>query len=284
MTIAVTGATGHLGSLILTNLAAAEHEEPLIALARDTDKAAGYADQAIEVRHLDYTDPQTFPAALDGVSTLVFVSSNQLGNRAEEARNLINAAENAGVTRLVYTSFVGAQDHPDNPLTPEHKATEDLLATSSLAEVIVLRNGYYYENLLSGLNTALETGKLIGALNGAKIAGAARADLAEAAAKAARAQVTPGTYDLVGEPLSYSEIAAQISQATGIAIEAVNVTPEEYKDNLVSAGMPDAVAQFYTDVEVSGANGSLESNATDLYDILGHELITVADVVRAARK
>jgi len=207
MTIAITGATGQLGRLVIAALKAKAPGTEIIALARAPEKAA---DLGVTARAFDYDAPEGLAPALDGVETLLLISGSEVGKRVPQHKAVIAAAQAAGVGHIVYTSLLNA---PDSPLmlAPEHAATEAALAGSGLG-VTLLRNGWYTENYLMSLPAALEHKALIGAAGNGKIASATRADMAEAAAAVLADKALQGkTYDLVGEaytPVSYTHLRA----------------------------------------------------------------------------
>ena len=88
MTIAITGATGQLGRLAIAALKT--RGAAPIALARSPEKAA---DLGVEVRGFDYFAPDT--AALQGVETLVLISSNDFNDRAGQHKAVIAVAKAA---------------------------------------------------------------------------------------------------------------------------------------------------------------------------------------------
>ena len=106
MTIAVTGATGKLGRLVIAGLKAKRPATEIVALARNPAKAS---DLGVAVREADYAKPETLARALTGVDTLVLISSSEIGQRAAQHRNVIEAAKKAGVKRIVYTSLLHAE-------------------------------------------------------------------------------------------------------------------------------------------------------------------------------
>ena len=108
MTIAVTGATGQLGRLVLTSLR--ERGVPaadLVALARDTSRLDDWAEQGVQVRLADYDEPATLPDALAGVDTLLLISGSELGQRARQHPRH-RRCRAAGVGLLAYTSVAEA--------------------------------------------------------------------------------------------------------------------------------------------------------------------------------
>ena len=105
-TYAVTGATGHLGRLVVAELLArGVPAADVVGLARNPAKAA---DLGVPVRPADYSDPTTLPAALDGVDVLLLVSGSEVGRRVPQHTAVIEAAKAAGVRRMAYTSIADA--------------------------------------------------------------------------------------------------------------------------------------------------------------------------------
>jgi len=150
MTILITGATGNLGRLIISSLIERGADpQTIVAGARDVAKGA---DLGVRVVHLDYTDPASIADALDGVDTVALVSGSEVGQRVAQHRAVIDAAKDAGVSKLVYTSAPKATTS-DLVLAPEHKATEELIAASGIPAVI-LRNNWYTENYAADLRRA----------------------------------------------------------------------------------------------------------------------------------
>jgi NAD(P)H dehydrogenase (quinone) len=128
MTIAITGATGQLGRLVVNTLKGKAPATDIVALVRSPAKAA---DLGVAAREADYAKPETLDRALAGIDTLLLISSSEIGQRATQHRNVIDAAKKAGVKRIVYTSLLHADTSPLS-LADEHRATEaDLKASSN---------------------------------------------------------------------------------------------------------------------------------------------------------
>ncbi len=119
MTIAVTGATGHLGRLVIDKLKA-KTGEAIVALVRSPASAGGLG---VAVREADYAKPVTLKPALAGVDALLFISSSEIRQRAQHHHNVIEAAKAADVKRIVYTSLLHADVSPMS-LAVEHRETE----------------------------------------------------------------------------------------------------------------------------------------------------------------
>ncbi len=167
-TIGITGATGALGSLVLDDLLArGVPATNLVALVRDSAKAAGRAATGIDVREANYDHAASWPPVLEGIDTLLLISASEPGARVPQHTAVIEGAKAAGVQRIVYTSLLRA-DTSQLALAPEHKATEELLAASGLA-VTVLRNSWYTENYTAQIGQYLATGTIVDATSGATI-------------------------------------------------------------------------------------------------------------------
>ena len=139
MTILVTGATGNLGRLVIASLLERGADpQSIVAGARDVAKAE---DLGVRVARLDYTDPSSVAAPVEGVDSVLLISGSEVGQRVTQHQSVIDAAKAAGVTKFVYTSAPKATTS-DLVLAPEHKATEELIAASDLPSVI-LRNNWY---------------------------------------------------------------------------------------------------------------------------------------------
>lgn len=142
--IAVTGATGQLGRLVIDELLKTTEAKNIIAAVRTPTKASGLADRGVQVREADYSLPETLAAAFEGASKLLLISGIDLGKREEQHKAVIDAAKSAGVSFLAYTSILHCDTSP-LLLAAEHLATERYLQSSGLIYSL-LRNGWYYEN------------------------------------------------------------------------------------------------------------------------------------------
>ena len=180
MTIAVTGASGPFGRHAIEVLQRRGiPADQIVAIVRDPAKAGDLRERGVTVRRGDYSDPASLRAALAGVDRLLFVSGSEVGQRIAQHRAVADAAREAGVSLVAYTSSPKA-DSSDMVLAEEHRATEGALVASGVPYVF-LRNGWYVENYTRQLPVILEHG-LIGAAGDGRISAAARGDLAEAAA------------------------------------------------------------------------------------------------------
>lgn len=266
MIIGVTGATGQLGRLVIARLKQRRPEDFLVALARTVSKAAG---AGVEVREADYDKPSTLETALRGLDVLLLISSSEIGRRAAQHRNVVHAAVNAGVRRLVYTSLLHADSSPLS-LAEDHRATEDAIRSAQIPFTI-LRNGWYTENETSRVLRAAESGELSGCAGEGRISSAARADYAEAAVTVLTTEGHEGkTYELAGDDSwTLRDLAAEISRQLGRAVAYRNLTEMEYADLLTRSGLPAPVAALLAGFDTAAARGALFDDGHELSRLVG---------------
>lgn len=277
--IAITGATGQLGRLVVEQLKAQLPAERLVALVRTPAKAA---DLGIAAREADYTRPDTLAAALAGIDTLLLISSPEIGQRVAQHRNAIDAAQRAGVKRIVYTSVLRADTSPLS-LATEHKETESLIKASGLAWTF-LRNGWYTENYTGSIAGALAGGAFIGSAGEGRISSAARADYAAAAVAVLTSPGHDGkTYELAGDSAyTLADLAAEISRQSGKAIPYKNLPEADYAAALKGFGLPEGFAQAIAGWDVAASQGALFDEGRQLSRLIGRPTTLMAASVAAA--
>jgi len=280
MTIAITGATGQLGRLVVAKLKGKAPTD-IVALARNPAKAA---DLGVIVREADYAKPETLASALAGVDTLLLISSSELGPRAAKHRNIIEAAKKAGVRRIAYTSLLHADTSPLD-LATEHRRTEADVEASGIPFTI-LRNGWYTENYTGSIAGALAGGAFIGSAGDGKISSAARADYAEATVTVLTGEGHGGkTYELAGDDAyTLFELAAETSRQTGRAISYRNLPEAEYAAALAGFGLQEALAQAIAGWDVGASKGALFDDGRQLSALIGRPTTPLPVVVADALK
>ena len=257
MIIAVTGATGAFGRLVLADLSTRVPADHLVAVVRDPDRAADLAAQGIDVRQAPYDDLEALTTAFTGVDQLLFVSGSEVGRRVAQHANVVRAAVGAGVGQVTYTSAPHASD-TTLVLAPEHKATEELITGSGLRWTI-LRNNWYSENYASTLASVTETGRLVGAAGEGRVASAARADYAAGAAAVLTTEGHEGVvYELGGDTAwTYADLAGDLASALGRPVEYVSVSAAELDAELTAAGLDEQTRGFLVALDVNVAEGTL---------------------------
>ena len=270
MSIVVTGATGQLGHLIVESLL--ERGVPadtVTAGGRSLDRLDDLAAQGVHVVRIDYTDPATLDAAFAGADVVVLVSSNEFGQRAAQHQNVIDAAVRAGVGRIVYTSIPKADTTP-MLLAGEHQATEAAIIASGLPYTFV-RNSWYIENYTAQIPTYLAHG-VVGAAGDGQVSVAPRRDYAQAAAVVASTDGHVGmVYELGGESITLTQLAALVAEASGTTVAYTDVPEEVLKGILIdAAGFPEPVAATFADVDTRIKAGDLHVTSGDLERLIGH--------------
>jgi len=279
MKTGITGATGQLGRLVIGKLKERVAESTIVALVRNTEKAK---DLGVEAREFDYNKPETLAESLKGIDRLLLISGSDLGQRAKQHTNVVNAAKLAGVKWIVYTSLL----HTGNTsvsLAEEHLPTENAIIESGIPYTI-LRNGWYTENHTSSIGGVLAAGAVFGSAGNGQFSSAARADFAEAAVVVLTGTGHQGkVYELAGEEAyTLAEYAAEIARQTGKNIEYNNLPVSEYAKILESFGLPGFIAEAIAGWDVSASKGDLFDNSHTLSKLTGRPTTPMSEVVKNA--
>ncbi|MBE1877339.1 SDR family oxidoreductase [Myceligenerans pegani] len=277
---AVTGASGHLGRLVVTELLARGVEpHQVVAIARTPGTLDDLAERGVQVREGDYDRPETLNTALAGVSRLLLVSGSEIGRRVPQHTAVIEAAKAAGVGRIAYTSVLKAGS-TSNPVAPEHVESEKVLRASGVPHTI-LRNSWYLEVYTDQAAQYLATGRILGATGGAPVSGAPRADYAAAAASALLENVDGNqVYELGGPAFTLADLAAAITEATGTTVVYEDLAPEAYRSALTGAGLDEGTVRFLVGLDASIAAGELATDSDDLRRLLGREPAALGEAVK----
>ena len=282
--IVITGATGQLGRLVIQSLLAKLPATQIVAAVRNPARAVDLAAQGVQIRQADYTDPASLVTAFQGAEKVLLISSSEIGQRAAQHRNVIDAAKKAGVSLVAYTSILHADRSPLG-LAAEHAATEAYLRESGLPHVL-LRNGWYTENYLASVEPALQHGAFIGSAGEGRISSAARVDYADAAAVALTASGQAGkVYELAGDDsYTLTEFAAELSRQSGKPVPYVNLPEADYKAALLGAGLPEPIANLLADSDVGASKGGLFDDQHQLSALIGRPTTSLAALMPAALK
>lgn len=281
MSIVVTGATGQLGRLVVSALL--EKGVPasdVVALGRDETRLSELADLGVTTRRVDYADASAVRDALAGADRVLLISGSEVGQRVAQHQSVIDAARDAGVSLLAYTSIANA-DTSGLALAEEHIATERAIVASGLPHTL-LRNSWYLDNYTGQLPTYLEHGTVLGSAGEGRVSAATRADLAQAAATALLADQPRPVYELGGVAFTLTELAAAVSEVAGQNVTYTDVPAAALTEALVGAGLPQEYAAILADGDLGLARGELYVDPADLEDLLGRPATTLAEALRAA--
>ena len=283
MSYVITGATGHLGRLVVQELLRrGVPAGDITATGRDITKVKDLADRGVRVLAIDYDDPASLDAAFRGADRILLVSASEPGRRAQQHENAIDAAVRAGAGLLAYTSIANAGT-TSMRLAAEHQATEAALRASGLTYTL-LRNSWYVENYTAQVPAILQRGSLAGSAGDGRVSAATRADYAAAAAAVLTGDGHAGrAYELGGdEAFTLAELAAEIGAQAGQPVGYLDLPEDEYARLLTSAGLPEAAAVTMADADRGLARGDLFVDSGHLRQLIGRPTTTLREAVAAA--
>lgn len=278
MKIAITGASGNYGRLTTERLLERMPAEKLILISRRPAKLAHFAELGCEIRQGDFDDRASMVGALRGADKMLLISTARVGKRLPQHRNAIEAAVEAGVSHIAYTSFIGVAD--DNPalVIKDHGGTEEMLRASGVAWT-ALRDSQYSDALVEAAGPlALSNGCWQACTAGGRIAVVTRSDCVDCAVAVLS---TPGhenrVYNITGpELLRFEDIAEIIADIAGSPIAFRSVSQEEMFAMFDAIGVP---RDAQDDHEVKGFFWSSEDMVTfELAIASGHFGVISDDV------
>lgn len=283
--ILVTGATGHFGkAAIQFLLKKGVAPNDIAALVRDEDKAADLKMQGVVIRKGDYDNYDSLVAAFKGVNKLLFVSGSDIGKRGPQQLSVVTAAKEAGVKYVLYTSFERVNESGTSPIefvAASHLATEKAIKASGIPYTI-FRNNLYADLIPVFLGEkVLETGAYWPS-GETKTAFVLREDMAEAAANVLTSEGHEGKdYYISGnENISFAEIAAIISEASGKKVPFISPGQEEYKAALTGAGVPAEYVNLFAGFAEAIRQGEFINEKSDLEKLLGHKPASVVEFLK----
>lgn len=282
--IAITGATGQLGRKVIQQLLKTLPASQLTALVRDPASAVNKLPDGIILREADYNRPETLAPALQGIEKLLLISSSEVGKRDAQHGSVIDAAVQAGVKFIAYTSLLHADTSPLG-LATEHRATEARLAKSGIGYAL-LRNGWYSENYAASIAPALSHHAFIGATGEGRIASASRQDYAEAAASVITADHQAGkVYELAGDSAyTLQQFSDEIARLSGEKVEYINLSQSEFSAALKQAGLPDGLADMLADSDAGAAQGGLFDDSKTLSQLIGRATTPFSQTIAESLK
>ena len=263
--ILVTGATGGTGSHVVRALLG--QNEDVRVFVRDAEKARALFGNAAEIAVGDFADAQSVRAALAGAEAM-FLSGADDPRRVEWEIAAIDAAVAQGVRRIVKLSSITAGPASPVAFWDWHGRIEEHLRTARVAAV-VLRSSFFMSNVLAAAGQVAHEGRLFAPAGEARIAMIDPRDVGDAAACLLTTPVeVHGAFVLTGPAaITYAEVAAELSAATGRDVEFVNVSDDDARAGLVQAGLPDFVAEQIVAIFAQarqGVNGEVTGTVESL--------------------
>jgi NAD(P)H dehydrogenase (quinone) len=280
--IVVTGATGQLGSRIVGQLLERVPAESVGVSVREPAKAAALAERGVRVRAGDFTEPAGLEQALEGAEQVLVISAGIRGTDAAVAANLaaIDAARAAGAKRILYTSHQAASRSSLFGAMDTHARTEEYLAGLDVP-FTALRNGYYATAIGLSLGGVRETGRLAVPADG-PFSWTGHDDLASVAVAAL---VEDGLFDGATPPLTapvaldFEAVAGVVSELLDRPVTRVVVGDDEWKDTVVSHGVPADAAEFLLGMFRAARRGEFAVTDPTLESVLGRPATSVRSVL-----
>lgn len=273
-TLAITGSTGALGGAVARHLAARGVAQRLVA--RSPDRAP-VLDRAVAVAAA-YGDRDAALHALDGVTTLFMVSAAESADRLDQHLTFVDAAVDAGVEHVIYTSFFGAAPDCTFTLGRDHFATEEHLRSRGLAFTF-LRDNFYLDFLPL---TVGEDGVIRGPAGAGRVSAVARSDVADVAARVLADPVAHrgATYDLTGpEALTFAEVATMLGTATGRPVSFHDETVEEAYESRTPWNAPDWQNDAWVSTYTAIRAGEVSAVSDDVRLITGRDPISLRELL-----
>ncbi|WP_285114965.1 SDR family oxidoreductase [Leifsonia sp. fls2-241-R2A-40a] len=276
-TLALTGVTGAVGRM--TADALADRGLPFRMLARSPERAPRYPGSTVVAA--SYGDREAVFAALDGVETLLMVSAAENVERLGQHLAFVDAAAEADVRHIVYTSFFGAAPDATFTLARDHYATEQSIRASGMQFTFLRDNLYldFAENLVG------DDGVIRGPAADGRAAMVGRADVARVAAEVLQ---HPGnhleaTYDLTGpEELTLAEVAEKLSAHTGRPVSFHDETLPEAYASRARWHAPDWQLDAWVSTYTAIAAGELAGVTNDVERVTGRRPLSLDELLRDA--
>ncbi|RUR03086.1 NAD(P)H-binding protein [Labedella endophytica] len=280
--IVITGATGRLGGAVLRELLARIPADELGISTTSPGALQEAADRGIRVRRGDYDDPASLAHAFDGADRVLLVSAPRIGEAATTAHRIaIDAARDAGVDRLFYTSHVGADALSPFPPAVTHAATEVMLRESGVPFTAV-RNGFYADTPVRLVQDAVAQGELRLPADG-PVSWTTHDDLAPAIAALL---LDPAIDDTVVNLTARAAVdadglAAIASTIAGRPIPLRRVGDEDYRAALLADGVPEVGAHMSLAIFQAARQRRFGIVDPRLESLIGRPSRTLEDVVTA---
>ncbi len=276
----ITGSTGYLGSATIEYLLNKVSPSEITALARNEEKAKSLINKGVDVRIGNYDDYESLVKAFQGIDKLLLISASEMGNRAAQHINAINAAKEAGVKHIVYTSFIRQKDDPNSALwfiAKDHVETEEHLVNCGIPYTL-FKNGFYMDMITDFIGeNVLETQTVFLPAKEGKVNFALRKEIAEALANVLTSEGHESkVYNIGGEvTVSFGEIADFLSEISGKKINYVSPDAETYKQELAKHNVPEMYINMFAAFAIAFSENAMDVPSNDLTDLLGRKSMEV---------
>lgn len=278
----VTGASGHLGQRVI-ELLLESGADSIIATTRNPEKLAHFANRGVIVRYANFDEPQSLVSAFAGANRMLLISTDALdevGKRLKQHQIAVKAGKEAGVSHIIYTSLISADDSPVL-FAPDHAGTEQAIIESGVGYTI-LRNNLYMDLLVQSIPQAYQMNGLYGATADGKTAYITREDCAKVAAAALSASFDGNRIlNITGaEAVSQADIAQIATHLTGKSLAYHPIPLEALIQGMTGAGLPLPVAEAYASIDIAIAQGKMGIVSSDFTTLTGHTPTSISDFLK----
>lgn len=268
-TYIVTGVGGYVGNRAAELLVDRVDPAQVIVTSRSEDSLARWRERGVQARHADYEDRDSLEKAYAGGHRMLAVSAMLVGaRRRRQHQNAVDAARSAGVEHIVYTSFLGARDPESRALVSEdHIFTENAIRASGLGWTF-MRNSQYADAMAEQIGgIATQSGKNIHNSADGLMAFVSRDDVAAAGVELLLGNGEPDTaYEITGpELLTFGQVGDLIAEISGVAIESVSLSDDDFYAMWDSMGVPREASED-PDVAVPWCSDDMVSFGRDIRD------------------
>lgn len=284
MKYAVTGATGKLGQAIIAELQTLVPIESIVAIVRNVEKAQTILPAGVEIRQGDYTDVYKMTAALTGIERLLFISSQPGGtvSRKQQHLNVVQAAQNAQIQWIGYTSFPDA-NQATTTLALDHQATESAILATNLAHSF-LRNNWYLENELPLIQAGLKGQPFVYAGGDGRVGWALEDDYAKAAARVLAAKQPKVIYEFSGSAHTYAELAAAVAEISTKPFTVESLSSADYQAQLTAQGADEQTVAVLGMLQQLIRDNQLAQTTDDLATILNRPAPSLSTMLQTIIK
>ncbi len=278
--ILVTGATGHLGSLVVEKLLESVAPGNIAVSVRDPARAEHLRRRGVDVRQGDFDRPETLKDAFAGADRMLMISTTgDNETRIRQHLNAVAAAREAGVGFIAYTSVANA-GRSTLSLAEVHRATEEAIRRSGIP-FCFLRNNWYLENELGTIQAVVNGAPWLTSAGSGRVGWAPRRDYAHAAAAVLTGEGHENTvYELSGPPRTYDDLASELAAVLGREVPVQHVDDAAYADSLRKAGLPEPAVAMIVGIQQAIRQGALDVESEDFARVLGRPLTPIRDALR----
>lgn len=276
----VTAASGQLGKLVINELIKSIEPAQIVAFVRSPDKVEDLKEKGVQIRKADYTDKESYVNGLEGVDVLLLISGTDIGSRVEQHKNVIDAAQQNNVKKILYTS-IQMNSPPDHPLFNDHAQTEQLIKDSGIKHVI-FRNTFYAEVVLASLPLILEQGEYLFLDGKEGVPFISRKDIAKLISKVILdTEVSNEIFEVTGSKVVNNyDLVNIINNVYKTDVKAKGASEEEITQILKNQGLPDTAIYGRLGFEKIINAGFLNNISSDYEKIVNQPATSVIDLVK----